>query len=34
MQARFDSVVDLECALDGWETPEAARFVTEEHWQV
>ncbi len=33
-QARFDSVVDLECALEGWETPEAARFVVEEHWQV
>lgn len=34
MQARFDSVVDLECALEGWETPDAARFVIEEHWQV
>jgi len=33
-QARFNSLVDLECALEGWETPGAARFVVEEHWQV
>jgi uncharacterized protein (TIGR02118 family) len=33
-QARFDSVVDLECALEGWDSPAAARFVVEEHWMV
>lgn len=33
-QARFASLVDLECALEGWETPDAARFVVEEHWQA
>lgn len=32
--ARFASLVDLESALDGWETDEAARFVVEEHWLV
>jgi uncharacterized protein (TIGR02118 family) len=34
LQARFDSLVDLECALEDWDTTEAARFVVEEHWQV
>lgn len=33
-QARFDGVVDLECALDGWDQADAARFVVEEHWMV
>jgi uncharacterized protein (TIGR02118 family) len=33
-QARFSSLVDLECALDDWEAPYAARFVVEEHWLV
>jgi uncharacterized protein (TIGR02118 family) len=33
-RAIFDSVVDLECALSGWEDPGTARFVVEEHWLV
>jgi len=32
MQARFDSIVDLEAALDGWDDTAGARFVVEEHW--
>lgn len=38
LQARFDSVVDLECAMEDWDTVAvpgaAALFVTEEHWLV
>ena len=33
-QARFDSVVDLECAMSDWDDPGMARFVVEEHWLV
>ncbi|MGE0224000.1 MAG: hypothetical protein AB7F35_07575 [Acetobacteraceae bacterium] len=31
LQARFASLVDLECAMEGWEPAHAARFVVEEH---
>jgi len=31
LQARFGSLVDLECAMEGWEPTHAARFVVEEH---
>lgn len=33
-QARFASLVDLECALEPWDQTGAARFVVEEHWLV
>lgn len=33
-QARFDSLVDLECALSDWDDPNLALFVVEEHWLV
>jgi hypothetical protein len=31
LQARFGSLVDLECAMEGWDPPHLARFVVEEH---
>lgn len=31
LQARFGSLVDLECAMEGWEPTHLARFVVEEH---
>lgn len=34
LHARFPSLVDLEYALEGWDQPNAARFVVEEHWMV
>lgn len=34
LQARFGSLVDLECAFEAWEHTTAARFVVEEHWLV
>lgn len=33
-QARFASLVDLECALAEWDISVAARFVVEEHWLI
>ncbi|MGE0224365.1 MAG: EthD family reductase [Acetobacteraceae bacterium] len=33
-QARFDSLVDLEAALETWTDTAGARFVVEEHWFV
>lgn len=31
LHARFASLVDLECAMEGWDPAHAARFVVEEH---
>jgi hypothetical protein len=31
LQVRFASLVDLECAMEGWEPTHVARFVVEEH---
>lgn len=31
LQAGFASLVDLECAMEGWEPTHPARFVVEEH---
>lgn len=31
LHARFASLVDLECALEGWDPAHAARFIVEEH---
>jgi uncharacterized protein (TIGR02118 family) len=31
LQARFASLIDLECAMEGWEPDHLARFVVEEH---
>lgn len=31
LQARFASLVDLECAMESWDPIHAARFVVEEH---
>ena len=33
-QTWYDSLVDLECAAEILEGPQAARFVVEEHWLV
>ena len=34
LQAWLGSLVDLECAMGGWEPTHVARFVVEEHWLV
>ena len=31
LHARFASLVDLECAMEGWDPAHAARFIVEEH---
>jgi len=31
LQARFASLVDLECALESWDPTHVARFIVEEH---